>query len=98
MTQLELSEKIDEIIHRKSETQTEEVKAAEYGCPKRLYDTLSSFSNQDDGGVIIFGIDEENDYNPCGVYDPQDIQKKINEQCLQMEPVIRPVLTVLQDS
>ena len=31
-----------------------------------------------------------------GVYDPQDLQKKINEQCLQMEPVVRPLLTVLE--
>ena len=96
MTKQELLDKIDEIKQRKSETQMEELKAAEHGCPKRLYDTLSSFSNQDDGGIIIFGIDEENDYNACGVYDPQDIQKKINEQCLQMEPVVRPVLTVAE--
>lgn len=66
------------------------------GCPKRLYDTLSSFSNQDDGGVIIFGIDEEQGYLECGVYDAQDLQKKINAQCLQMEPVVRPLLTVLE--
>ena len=31
-----------------------------------------------------------------GVYDPQNQQKKINEQCLQMEPVVRPLLTVLE--
>ena len=64
------------------------------GCPKHLYDTLSSFSNQDEGGIIIFGIEEENDFSETGVYDPQDIQKKINEQCLQMEPIIRPLITV----
>ena len=73
-----------------------EIKAAEQGCPKRLYDTLSSFSNQDDGGIIVFGVDEKENYNECGVYDPQDIQKKINEQCLQMEPVVRPLLTVAE--
>ena len=66
------------------------------GCPKRLYDTLSSFSNQDDGGIIIFGVDEEHGYQESGVYDAQDLQKKINEQCLQMEPVVRPLLTVLE--
>lgn len=32
----------------------------------------------------MFGIYEENDYEEVGVYNPQDIQKKINEQCLQM--------------
>ena len=41
-----------------------------------MYDSLSSFSNQDEGGIIIFGIDEKQDYKEVGVYDPQDIQKK----------------------
>lgn len=75
---------------------TLEIKSAEQRCPKHLYDTLSSFSNQDDGGIIIFGGDEKQNYKEVGVYDPQDIQKKINEQCLQMEPVVRPLLTVLE--
>ena len=30
------------------------------------------------------------------MYDPQDLQKKINEQCLQMEPIVRPLLTVAE--
>ena len=34
------------IRKRKAEWQTTEVKTAAKGCPKRLYDTLSSFSNQ----------------------------------------------------
>ena len=41
-------------------------------------------------------MDEKHGYKEVGVYDPQDIQKKINEQCLQMEPVVRPLLTVLE--
>lgn len=78
------------------ESQFLELKSAGKGCPKRLYDTLSSFSNQDDGGIIIFGVDEEHGYQESGVYDAQDLQKKINEQCLQMEPVVRPLLTILE--
>ena len=96
MTKEELLEKLNEVQAAKCESRTLEIKAAETGCPKRLYDTLSSFSNQDDGGVILFGVDEENSFHECGVYDPQDIQKKVNEQCLQMEPVIRPLLTVAE--
>lgn len=61
-----------------------------------MYDSLSSFSNQDSGGVIVFGVDEAQGYREVGVYDAQDIQKKINEQCLQMEPVVRPILTVVE--
>lgn len=96
MTTEELLEKLNFIQKMKCETQILELKAAEKGCPKRLYDSLSSFSNQDEGGVIVFGVDEEHDYKEVGVYDPQDIQKKINEQCLQMEPVVRPLLTVVE--
>ena len=96
MTTEELIEKLDLIQKLKCETLTLEIKSAEQGCPKHLYDTLSSFSNQDDGGIIIFGVDEKQNYKEVGVYDPQDIQKKINEQCLQMEPVVRPLITVLE--
>lgn len=96
MTTEELMEKLELIQKMKCETSTLEIKSAEQGCPQRLYDTLSSFSNQDDGGIIIFGVDEKHGYKEIGVYDPQDIQKKINEQCLQMEPVVRPLLTVLE--
>lgn len=96
MTVEELEEKLNEIQKIKCETQTLELKKAVQGCPKRLYDTLSSFSNQDEGGTIIFGVDEENGYDECGVYDPQDLQKKVNEQCLQMEPPVRPLFTILE--
>ena len=96
MTTEELIEKLDLIQKLKCETSTLEIKSAEQGCPKHLYDTLSSFSNQDEGGIIIFGVDEKQNYKEVGVYDPQDIQKKINEQCLQMEPIVRPLLTVAE--
>ena len=96
MTREELLDKLEEIQKMKCEMQTLEIKAAAKGCPQRLYDTLSSFSNQDEGGIIIFGIDENDNYAECGVYDPQDIQKKINDQCLQMEPVVRPLMTVAE--
>ena len=96
MTTEELKDKLKIIQKTKCETGILELKSAHFDCPKRLYDTLSSFSNQDEGGTIIFGVDEKKDYEECGVYDPQDLQKKINEQCLQMEPIIRPLLTVVE--
>lgn len=96
MTGEELLKKLQKIQKLPCETQTLELKAAEKGCPQRLYDTLSAFSNQDAGGIMLFGVDEQQGYAECGVYDPQDLQKKINEQCLQMEPVVRPLLTVVE--
>ena len=95
MTSEELMEHLVLIQKLKCETQTLELKSGEHGCPKKLYDSLSSFSNQDEGGIIIFGVDESQDYREVGVYDAQDLQKKVNEQCLQMEPVVRPLLTVI---
>ena len=96
MTTEELLEKLELIQKFKCETSTLEIKSAEQGYPKHLYDTLSSFSNQDDGGIIIFGVDEKQNFKEVGVYDSQDIQKKINEQCLQMDPIIRPQITVVE--
>ncbi|MBW8383655.1 MAG: ATP-binding protein [Youngiibacter sp.] len=55
---------------------------------------MSSFSNQDDGGIILFGVDEKSGFLPVGVYDPHDLQRKVTEQCNQMVPVVRPIFTV----
>ena len=85
-----LVKKIQEI---KAESQNIEVKSAHNGCPKRLYDTLSSFSNQDGGGVIVFGLDEKQGFEAVGVYDLQDLQKSVTEQCNQMEPSVRGIFT-----
>ena len=96
MTSEELLEKLKSFAKTKQESQVLEVKKAKDGCPKRLYDTLSSFSNQDAGGTILFGLDDENGFAEVGVYDPADLQRQINSQCLQMVPVVRPVLTAAQ--
>lgn len=80
----------------KAESSTLEIKAAHAGCPQKLYDTLSSFSNQDDGGIIIFGLDEMQGFAPVGVYDAQDLQKKIKAQADQMQPPVRPVFTTVE--
>lgn len=93
MQKEELIKLVSEIVNDKSEAQTIELKCAENGCPTRLFDTLSSFSNQDSGGIIIFGISEKDNYEIKGVYDVQDLQKKVNEQCKQMEPVVRALFT-----
>ena len=92
----ELIELADKICKQKAEEQTIEVKSALMGCPKRLYDTLSSFSNQDSGGIIVFGIDEDALFSVVGVYNPQDLQKRIAEQCQQMEPPVRAVFTMAE--
>lgn len=97
MIELELKQLIEKIQRKKCEEQIVEVKAAHGGCPDKLYDTISSFSNQDEGGTIVFGLDEKQGFKKVGVYDAQDLQKKVMEHCEQMTPVVRPVLTVYSE-
>lgn len=89
----ELRDLVKEILRKKTETQRIELKPALGGFPK-IYDTLSSFSNQDEGGIIVFGISEKPKYEIVGVYNPEDVQRKIMEACNQMEPNVRAVLTI----
>lgn len=96
MLEEELMKLVKKVISEKCEKQYIELKKASVGTPSKLYDTLSSFSNQIGGGIIIFGIDEDAGYKVIGVYDAQDLQKKVMEQSLQMEPVVRPLFTVAQ--
>ena len=96
MLSSELLELVSTIQTHQAEFQNIEIKAAEIGSPKRIYDTLSSFSNQDSGGIIVFGLSEEKDFEVCGVYDQQQLQKTVTEQCQQMEPPVRAVFTAAQ--
>jgi len=90
----ELVQLVNKVTSEKCEKQHIEIKKAAGGTPLKLYDTLSSFSNQRGGGTIVFGIDEDAGFTVTGVYDAQDLQKKVMEQSLQMEPVVRPLFTV----
>lgn len=96
MLEAELVQLVKRITEQKCEKQYLEIKKAADGAPTKLYGTLSSFANQPFGGIIVFGIDETEGYKVVGVYDAQDLQKKVMEQSLQMEPVIRPLFTVAQ--
>lgn len=94
MLEVEVVDLVNAVLEKKCEDNYLEIKSAYKGAPK-IFDTLSSFSNQNDGGIIIFGIDES-DYSVCGVYDAGDLQKKISESCLQMEPVVRALCSTAQ--
>lgn len=97
MVEKELRDLIKQIQTRSCEEQTTEVKSAHGGCPEKLYDTISAFANQNSGGKFVFGLDEKNGFAGVGVYDAQDLQKKVMEYCEQMTPIIRPVFTVCDE-
>lgn len=94
MTDTELLNLLEHIQRVRSESTTLEIKAARQGALDKIYDTISAFANQDDGGVIVFGVDESEGFTECGVFDAQSLQKRIVEQCSEMEPPLRPVITV----
>ena len=96
MIEQELRKLIGEILEHKCEKQHLEIKKAGRGTPERLYDTFSSFANQTGGGIIVFGIDEKQDYAVTGVYDVQDLQVQVKNAAEQMEPVVRPFFTVTE--
>lgn len=93
MQEAELIQLISNIISKKTETNRIELKSAKAGSSEKLYDCLSSFSNTN-GGIILFGIDEKSGYKICGVQNPDELQKKIVEQSLEMEPVVRPLISL----
>lgn len=79
MVEKELRDLIESIRVRGCEGQTIEVKAARQGCPERLYDTISAFSNQNSGGIFVFGLEEKNGFAKVGVYDAQDLERKVKQ-------------------
>ena len=92
----EVIEAINYLRKYGSETDRIEVKSANGGFPKKCYDTFSSFSNKY-GGMIIFGINEENNFSAEGVYDVKDLQEQISNLCTDsMEPAIRPDIVPLE--
>lgn len=95
-----LEKDLEALIHKIQSINTElnyiEVKEAHSGCPTKLYDTLSSFSNLSGGGIILFGLKEEKTtFSIVGVYNAADLQKKITAQCNQMQPKVRALFTCI---
>ena len=93
MLEKELEELVGKVQSFNSEFSNLEVKEAHMDCPKKLYDTISAFSNNAGGGVLLFGLKEAADFEVVGVYDAADLQKKITAQCKQMQPIVRAVFT-----
>lgn len=80
----------------KTETDRIEAKSAKGGFPKKCYDTFSSFANKY-GGIIIFGLDESNEFKTEGVYNLNDLQKQISSLCSDsMEPSLRVKIIPLE--
>ncbi|CUU37754.1 MAG: putative DNA binding domain-containing protein [Armatimonadetes bacterium] len=70
-----------------------EVKRAERQLPEKLWKTLSAFANAT-GGILLLGVDESAGFEVVGVSNPAKIQADLASLCDQMEPPLRPVISV----
>ena len=56
MIEKDLEELVQRIQSLGTELNNVEVKEAHLGCPHKLYDTISAFSNAQGGVIILFGL------------------------------------------
>ena len=89
----ELKDLIEHTMVAKHGGQHLEIAGMKHDCPEPLFSTLSSFSNQDGGGTILFGLDKSRKHELCGVGDVQRLKQLFQEQCNQMIPPVNPVFT-----
>lgn len=95
MTRKELRALIEEVQRCKSELASVEVKAAQGGTPKRLYEALSALSNSPGGGVILFGMDEEKAFSLVNVGNSQRLIEEVTHTASsEMQPALRPRFTI----
>lgn len=79
-----------------SESRRVEAKRARGECPKKLWETLSAFSNSPDGGVILLGVDEAEGFSAPGVGKVDKVQAELESICSQMEPRLTPLVDVFE--
>lgn len=63
-----------------------EVKRAQKGLPQHLYETVSAFANQPEGGVVVLGLDESQGFAITGVENVQVVLTELTDLANKMEP------------
>jgi ATP-dependent DNA helicase RecG len=95
MTREELIQLVADVHEHQCELDNVEVKSAHKGPPTRIFEVLSAFANRTDGGVLVFGLDENRGFEPVGVGDAQRLQEVVSQVATnEMEPALRPDFTV----
>jgi ATP-dependent DNA helicase RecG len=94
MIKEELTELIEVMRTAETDLSHVEAKRAERDLPKRIWETLSAFANTVGGGVIIFGLDEQQEFKATGVKDPKKLQQDLSSICSEMEPPLRPTISI----
>ncbi|HET8683587.1 MAG TPA: ATP-binding protein [Micromonosporaceae bacterium] len=73
-----------------------EAKAAGGGLPKAVRETLSAFSN-DRGGTLILGLDEEQDFSPVPGFDAARVRDTLAAACNdELYPPVRAEIEIVE--
>ena len=94
MTIAELEEHISQLRRLETDLTHVEAKLSASELPKRLWETLSAFSNTAGGGVLILGVSEEAKFEIAGVKNAKKIQQDLASLCTTMDPPVRAYIEV----
>jgi len=94
MTTEDLRQLIADVQRHDSELDAVEVKSARRGTPQHLEGPLSAFANRTGGGIVLFGLQENEDFKIVGVGDAQRLQEEISHKACEMAPPLRLQFTV----
>jgi ATP-dependent DNA helicase RecG len=73
-----------------------EVKRAQKGLPQHLYETISAFANQSEGGAIVLGVDEAQRFALAGVENIQIVITELTDLAGKMEPPLALDIQVVE--
>lgn len=94
MTELEIRDILVHLRKVRADLTHVEAKAAETELPKRLWETISAFSNTRAGGTLILGVSEEANFAITGVRHASKMQQDLASLCSSMEPAVRPHIEI----
>ncbi len=100
MDKREIKKLVEEAIKYASETPGIEFKDGRGGLPRKMWETVSSFSHRPGGGIIVFGIIEKRDSKTVeilGVDNLSILQEKMSDLTSnEMSTTIRPDYHILE--
>ena len=93
----ELRDLTDELRALGNDTSRIEAERAGGGLPSELWATVSAFANAD-GGTILLGVSERDDFAVVGVPAAGQLERQVSEICVEMTPPVRAdISTVVAD-